>query len=239
MRSHVQVLCLWYSERVLVLLSRRSEIKMWSPLASDGEKTNPYKMNLESQPQVCVLGFGFFCFFSWIPLCLAEEGRSYLRVAIEFLHACTFFNHWAHNSLWVVPLFFLFFPFPFFFFFFFLFFTTANDEVIVYFPTGGCLGDASLSAERWRNPQFLPTWVESWGQSVKSCRPWRHVFRASCVFHRCALFLTCTKATCCQALLWSLSLWCFGLRVCCYYIIGQCVLFKPTCSWRLLKHPVM
>lgn len=164
---------------------------MWSPLASEGGKTNPYKMNLESQPQVC---------FPWIPLCWAQEGRSYLRVTIEFLHACTFFNHWAHNSLWVVP-------------FFFLFFTTANYEVIVYFPTGGCLGDASLSAKHWRNPQFLPTWVQSWGQSVKSCRTWRHVFRALCVFHRCALFLICTKATCCQALLWSLSLWCFGLRV--------------------------
>lgn len=35
----------------MVLSIDRSEIKMWSPLASDGEKTNPYKMNLESEPQ--------------------------------------------------------------------------------------------------------------------------------------------------------------------------------------------
>lgn len=29
----------------------RSEYKMWSPLASDGGKVNPYKMNLSSEPQ--------------------------------------------------------------------------------------------------------------------------------------------------------------------------------------------
>lgn len=141
------------------------------------------------------------------------------------------FNHWAHNRLWVVL---FFFPPSFFFSFSF---TTANDEVTVYFPTGRCLGDASLSAERWRNPQFLPTWVESWGQSVKSCRTWRHVFRALCVFHRCALFLTCTKATRVNTSLESVTLmpWAACLV---YDIISQCVLFKPACSWRLLKYPV-
>lgn len=123
-------------------------------------------------------------------------------------------------------------------FFFSFSFTTANDEVTVYFPTGRCLGDASLSAERWRNLQFLPTWVESWGQSVKSCRTWRHVFRALCVFHRCALFLTCTKATRVNTSLESVTLMpraaCLG-----YDIISQCVLFKPAYSWKLLKHPVL
>lgn len=39
---------------------------MWSPLTSEGGKTNPYKMNLESEPQVraghfvCLI-FLFFC----------------------------------------------------------------------------------------------------------------------------------------------------------------------------------
>lgn len=35
-------------------LSCRSEIKLWSPLSSEGGKTHPYKMNLESEPKVCV-----------------------------------------------------------------------------------------------------------------------------------------------------------------------------------------
>lgn len=114
--------------------------------------------------------------------------------------------------MWLVPFFFL--------FLFFFSFTTANDEVTVYFPTGGCLGDASLSAERWRNPQFLPTRVEGWGQSVKSCR-------TLCVFHRCALFLTCTKATCVTAMprapcvsgLWHHQSVCF---------VEACLLMKHT-----------
>ena len=36
------------------------------------------------------------------------------------------------------------------------FFVTASNEVIVCFPTGGFLGDSSLSAKLWRKPQFLP-----------------------------------------------------------------------------------
>lgn len=75
------------------------------------------------------------------------------------------FNHWTHNRLWVVP---------FFLSFFFLSFTTANDEVIVYFPTGGCLGDASLSAERWRNLQFL---LLEWKVEAKV---WSHVGLCVC-----------------------------------------------------------
>lgn len=48
-------MCLYeYFQSVLVLPFYRSEIKMWSPLASEGGKTNPYKMNLESEPQVHV-----------------------------------------------------------------------------------------------------------------------------------------------------------------------------------------
>ncbi|KAI1894716.1 hypothetical protein AGOR_G00118610 [Albula goreensis] len=35
----------------MVLSIDRSESKMWSPLSSEGGKTNPYKMNLASQPQ--------------------------------------------------------------------------------------------------------------------------------------------------------------------------------------------
>ncbi|KAG5831014.1 PDZ and LIM domain protein 1 isoform X1 [Anguilla anguilla] len=35
----------------MVLSVDRSESKMWSPLSSEGGKTNPYKMNLASQPQ--------------------------------------------------------------------------------------------------------------------------------------------------------------------------------------------
>lgn len=106
------------------------------------------------------------------------------------------------------------------FLFSFFSFTTANDEVIVYFPTGGCLGDASLSAERWRNPQLQPTWVESWGQSVKSCR-------TLCVFHRCALFLTCTKATRVTVMPWApcvSGLW-HHQPVCFVY---ACLLMKHT-----------
>lgn len=38
----------------MVLLLCRSEIKLWSPLSSEGGKTHPYKMNLESEPKVCV-----------------------------------------------------------------------------------------------------------------------------------------------------------------------------------------
>lgn len=44
---------------VFLLLSR-SEIKLWSPLSSEGGKTHPYKMNLESEPKVCVC-VCFFC----------------------------------------------------------------------------------------------------------------------------------------------------------------------------------
>lgn len=40
---------------VLVLpLFCRSETKLWSPLSSERGKTNPYKMNLASEPKVCV-----------------------------------------------------------------------------------------------------------------------------------------------------------------------------------------
>ncbi|KAJ8360025.1 hypothetical protein SKAU_G00165500 [Synaphobranchus kaupii] len=35
----------------MVLSIDRSESKMWSPLSAEGGKTNPYKMNLASQPQ--------------------------------------------------------------------------------------------------------------------------------------------------------------------------------------------
>ncbi|XP_061084105.1 PDZ and LIM domain protein 1 isoform X2 [Conger conger] len=35
----------------MVLSIDRSESRMWSPLSSEGGKTNPYKMNLASQPQ--------------------------------------------------------------------------------------------------------------------------------------------------------------------------------------------
>lgn len=32
----------------------RSESKMWSPLVSEEGKAHPYKMNLATEPQVCV-----------------------------------------------------------------------------------------------------------------------------------------------------------------------------------------
>ncbi|KAM3605578.1 uncharacterized protein V6R79_001113 [Siganus canaliculatus] len=35
----------------MVLSIDRSEVKMWSPLSSEGGKTNPYKMNLASEPK--------------------------------------------------------------------------------------------------------------------------------------------------------------------------------------------
>ncbi|TNM99728.1 PDZ and LIM domain protein 1 [Takifugu rubripes] len=35
----------------MVLSVDRSEIKLWSPLSSEGGKTHPYKMNLESEPK--------------------------------------------------------------------------------------------------------------------------------------------------------------------------------------------
>lgn len=39
---------------VLSLTLFRSETKIWSPLSSEDGKTNPYKMNLASEPQVCL-----------------------------------------------------------------------------------------------------------------------------------------------------------------------------------------
>lgn len=75
----------------------------------------------------------------------------------------------SHKGLWV------------------FFFLTANDEVIVYVPTGGFLGDGSLSAKLWRKPQFLPT---EWKAVAKV---WIHVGHSVvclrlCVFHRCFAF---------------------------------------------------
>lgn len=56
-----------------------------------------------------------------------------------------------------------------FFFFLNLYPTTVHDEVIVYLPTGGFLGDSSLSAKPWRKPQFLPA---EWKVEAKV---WIHV----------------------------------------------------------------
>lgn len=55
------------------------------------------------------------------------------------------------------------------FFFLNLYPTTVHDEVIVYLPTGGFLGDSSLSAKPWRKPQFLPA---EWKVEAKV---WIHV----------------------------------------------------------------
>lgn len=67
------------------------------------------------------------------------------------------------------------------------FLLTANDEVIVYFPTGGFLGDSSLSARLWHSLQFLPT---EWKVEAKV---WPNVGNGLtcprlCVFHTCAHF---------------------------------------------------
>lgn len=50
---------------VVFLLLCRSEIKLWSPLSSEGGKTHPYKMNLESEPKVCVCVFSVLYFKWW------------------------------------------------------------------------------------------------------------------------------------------------------------------------------
>lgn len=92
----------------------RSEIKLWSPLSSEGGKTHPYKMNLESEPKVCV------CFLSHISM-----GNLILRQPYSSLKAVHSFPIKATTDIFSL---------------------TANDEVIVYFPTGGFLGDTSLSA---------------------------------------------------------------------------------------------
>lgn len=67
---------------------------------------------------------------------------------------------------------------------------TANDEVIVYFPTGGFLGDSSLSARLWHSLQFLPTeWkVEAkvWlhvGNGLTSLRLYVHIFLTYTITH--------------------------------------------------------
>lgn len=79
--------------KVLVLhLFCRSESKMWSPLSSEGGKTHPYKMNLASEPKVCVW---FLSHSDWI------QGKSYLQVAKYFLEARTFLSHCALKGLWV------------------------------------------------------------------------------------------------------------------------------------------
>lgn len=40
--------------RLLLPLLLRSEAKLWSPLSSDEGKAHPYKMNLASEPRVCM-----------------------------------------------------------------------------------------------------------------------------------------------------------------------------------------
>lgn len=145
------------------LLWCRSEIKLWSPLSSEGGKTHPYKMNLESEPKVCV----FCSIFQMVGNSILSEPYSFWK---------------AVHSLPIPPTvdFFL---------------LTANDEVIVYFPTGGFLGDSSLSARLWHSLQFLPT---EWKVEAKV---WPHVGNGLtclglCVFHTCAHFAHIHFNTC-------------------------------------------
>lgn len=111
-----------------------------------------------------------------------EIGKSHSQVAIQFLEACKFLSHYAPTKAYGL------------FFFFFSLFNTANDEVIVYFPTGGFLGDGNLSAKLWRKPQFLPA---EWKVEAKV---WIHVGNGVmcpnlCVFHKSqmCIFLTHTR----------------------------------------------
>lgn len=139
------------SEILIIPLIFRSENRMWSPLSSEEGKTNPYKMNLASEPRVrdhrlyiqADLGT-LACRNSQSSL--SFRVKSNLQVAIPCLEACTFFL--------TTPAVF--------------FYYTANDEVIVYFPTGGFLGDGSLSAKLWCKTQFLPA---EW----KEAKVWIHV----------------------------------------------------------------
>lgn len=141
-----------------LLLFCRSEIKLWSPLSSEGGKSHPYKMNLVSESKVCV------CLNSelnsWeIPLTASYTVPGRLQAPFPlhpqrlgfFLDNC---QTWSHCLL----------------------------------PTGGFLGDGSLSAKFWHCLQFLPT---EWKVEA---RMWLHVGNGLtclrlCVFYRCALFL--------------------------------------------------
>lgn len=127
---------------------------------------------------------------------------------MQFLEACTFLSH---KGLWA------------------FFFYAANDEVIVYFPTGGFLGDGSLSAKLWRKPQFLPA---EWKVEAKV---WIHVgddvtCPRLCVFHRSqmlCIFLTHTITRVSSACLESATL----MPLHCFVTLSRCsVLFRP------LKH---
>lgn len=109
------------------LLLYRSEIKLWSPLSSEGGKTHPYKMNLESEPKVCVC----VCF----PFHILNGGNFHFKLTVSERLYTHFPSHPQQT----------------------FFLLTANDEVIVYFPTAGFLGDSSLSARVCHRLQFLPT----------------------------------------------------------------------------------
>lgn len=131
----------------------RSETKLWSPLSSEEGKTHPYKMNLASEPRVCVSIKAVWTLTKWLlQLCHLEWNR----VAVQFLEARVLPSPslCRHGD---------------FFFFLNLYPTTVHDEVIVYLPTGGFLGDSSLSAKPWRKPQFLPA---EWKVEAKV---WIHV----------------------------------------------------------------
>lgn len=98
------------------------------------------------------------------------------------------------------------------------FLLTANDEVIVYFPTGGFLGDSSLSARLWHSLQFLPS---EWKVGAKV---WLHVGNGLtcvrlCVLHTCAHFPHIHYNSH-RAPVWSLSLKCL-LDFLGHYVIGQ------------------
>ena len=135
----------------------RSEIKLWSPLSSEGGKTHPYKMNLESEPKVicvcvcvCVCACArtrAMCFLSHV----SNVGKVHLKRTIQFLKGCTLTFHNTRNRL---------------------FLAICQWWSHCLLPNRRFPRRQYFISQAVTQPSVPAHWVESWGQSVTSCRKW-------------------------------------------------------------------